>query len=653
MRKMTVDYTLPKNIPLLFKKRAQEFGNLYSQASKDENGVFQKYTYSEVYEKIICFTSALKTLGIGKGSNVAIISDNRKEWLITDFAIQSLGGADVPRGCDSMGNEIRFIIDFADCEVAFFENYAQIEKVTCEMKEVPNLKKVVSFETLDETQIAAVKAFGLEVFNFNQLMAKGIEIAKADWEKTKADYEAALQTIDADDVCTMIFTSGTTGTPKGVMLTHRNFMSQLSVVHNYMPGKDGEWFLSILPIWHSFERLAMYVAILLKNGIAYSKPNARVLLADMKEIQPRLMPGVPRLWEALATGVEKTMQKKGGVTYKLYKFFMKVGKAYANYRDEVTGNITRERKINKVARFFHGLIPFILLWPLRGLGDFLVFRKIRAKFGKRFVFAVSGGGALQKETDDFFRAINLKMVEGYGLTETAPAIAFRNYRRPQTGCVGTVFPTIEMKIVKEEDGQVAGTEPLAEGQRGLILIRGPHVMKGYYKRPDLTEKVIDKDGWLNTGDVGLVTFDGFLKITGRAKDTIVLLDGENIEPVGIENALCASEFIESAIVLGQDQKYLASLIVPCKEAIEKWAKNNNIIYDTYEALVNNPQIKKLIEKIVNDTISLKKGFRTCEKIFKIALLSESFKVGRELSAKLEMKRFKIAEMYASLIATLF
>ena len=154
-------------------------------------------------------------------------------------------------------------------------------------------------------------------------------------------------------------------------------------------------------------------------------------------------------------------------------------------------------------------------------------------------------------------------------------------------------------------------------------------MKGYYKRPDLTEKVIDKDGWLNTGDVGLVTFDGFLKITGRAKDTIVLLDGENIEPVGIENALCASEFIESAIVLGQDQKYLASLIVPCKEAIEKWAKNNNIIYDTYEALVSNPQIKKLIEKIVNDTISLKKGFRTCEKIFKIALLSESFKVGRE------------------------
>ena len=167
MRKMTVDYTLPKNIPLLFKNRAYEWGNLYSQASKDENGVFQKYTYSEVYEKIICFTSALKTLGIGKGSNVAIISDNRKEWLITDFAIQSLGGADVPRGCDSMGNEIRFIIDFADCEVAFFENYAQIEKVTCEMKEVPNLKKVVSFETLDETQIAAVKAFGLEVFNFN------------------------------------------------------------------------------------------------------------------------------------------------------------------------------------------------------------------------------------------------------------------------------------------------------------------------------------------------------------------------------------------------------------------------------------------------------------------------------------------------------
>lgn len=653
MRKMTINHNLPKNIPLLYKSRVDECGNIYVQASKDENGKFQKYTYAEVYDNIIRMTYVFKQLGVGKRSNVALISDNRKEWLITDLAIQSAGGADVPRGCDSMGNEIRFIINFADCEIAIFENYAQIEKVICELKEVPALKKVISFDNLTEQQMEEIRKCNLEVYNYEELLAKGTEETKANWAEVKQNYESGLNYIESDDVATIIFTSGTTGTPKGVMLTHENFISQLSAVHNYMPGKDGEWFLSILPIWHSFERLALYVAFLLKHGIAYSKPNARVLLADMAEIQPRLMCGVPRLWEALATGVNKTMQKTGGLTYKLYKFFMAVGKAYANYRDEVVGNITREKKINKLLRFFHGVIPCILLWPLRALGDLLVYRKIRAKFGKRFAFAVSGGGALQKETDDFFRAINLKMVEGYGLTETAPAIAFRNYRRPQTGCVGTVFPTIEMKIVKEEDGQVAGTEPLAFGQRGLILIRGPHVMKGYYKRQDLTDKVIDKDGWLNTGDVGLLTFDGFLKITGRAKDTIVLLDGENIEPVGIENALCSSEFIESAIVLGQDQKYLASLIVPCKEAIEKWASKNNIISDTYENLLNNPKIKAFLEKIVNETISFKKGFRKCEKIFKIALIPESFKVGRELSAKLEMKRFKITEMYASLIATLF
>lgn len=653
MRKMTINHNLPKNIPLLFKSRVEECGNLHVQAAKDENGVFQKYTYKQVYDKVIRLAYMLKQLGVRKNSNVALISDNRKEWLITDLAIQSLGGTDVPRGCDSMGNEIRFIINFADCEMAVFENYAQIEKVTSELKEVPNLKKVISFETLTEEQMENVKKCRFEVYNYESLMEKGTIETQNKWEEVKQEFECGLNYIEGDDVATMIFTSGTTGTPKGVMLTHTNFISQLSAVHNYMPGKDGEWWLSILPVWHSFERLAQYVAILLNNGIAYSKPNARVLLADMAEIQPRLMCGVPRLWEALATGVNKTMQKTGGITYKLYKFFMAAGKSYANYRDEVVGNITREKKINKTLKFFHGIIPFLLLWPIRTLGDLLVYRKIRGKFGKRFVFAVSGGGALQKETDDFFRAINLKMVEGYGLTETAPAIAFRNYRRPQSGCVGTVFPTIECKVVPEQDGQIAGCDPVEPGQKGLILIRGPHVMKGYYKRPDLTEKVIDKNGWLNTGDVGLFTHDNYLKITGRAKDTIVLLDGENIEPVGIENALCASEFIESAIVLGQDQKYLASLIVPCKTAIENWANKNNIISDTYENLLNNPKIKALLEKIVNDTISFKKGFRKCEKIFKIALIPESFKVGRELSAKLEMKRFKITEMYASLIATLF
>ena len=656
MKQMTIDTTLPKNIPLLFKKRVLECGEIGLQASKNEDGHFQKYSYKQVYEQVICFSHVLKSLGVHKGSNVAIISDNRKEWLVTDMALLFLGAADVPRGCDSMGNEIRFIINFSDCEIGFFENYEQILKVTSNLSEVPKLKTIICFETLTIEQIQEIKnvsKYKIEVYCYAQLMHQGHREIASCFDDVKKEIEDGFENINADDVCTIIFTSGTTGTPKGVMLTHNCYISQLSAVKNFMPEKKGEWWLSILPIWHSFERLALYVAIYLKNGIAYSKPNARVLLADMTEIQPRIMCGVPRLWEALASGVNKTMQKTGGATFVLYKFFMNVGKKYADYKDMVFSNLTRIKKTNKIVKCLQGIIPFLLLWPLRTLGDVLVYRKIRAKFGKKFIFAVSGGGALQKDTDDFFRAINLKMVEGYGLTETAPAVAFRNYKRPQTSCVGTVFPTIELKIVGEEDGKIVNGKPLPNGEKGLILIRGPHVMKGYYKRPDLTANVIDEDGWFNTGDVGLLTQDNWLKITGRAKDTIVLLDGENIEPVGIENALCANEFIESAIVLGQDQKYLASLIVPSKNAVEDYAKKHNIFYETYEMLLSNPQIKKLIEKIVNETISLKQGFRNCEKIFKIALLSESFKAGRELSAKLEMKRFQIAKIYAPVIKTLF
>lgn len=653
MRKLTIVDNLPKNLPLLLKKNSVESPESYAQAYKNKDGKYERVTFKQLYEQSICFACALESFGVKKGSNVALISDNRQEWLVSDFALQFLGGADVPRGCDSMGNELRFIISFADCEIAIFENETQLEKVLCEVQEVPALKKIILFESISSEKIEEIKELGIEAVNYCDLMETGKKIANKNWSETVTRIEAGFEKIEEDDVITIIFTSGTTGTPKGVMLTQKNFMSQLSSIHNFMPPRKDEYVMSILPVWHVFERLIQYVAVYFKSAIAYSKPNARVLLADMATINPRWMCGVPRLWEALSSGVNKTMQKTGGITYKLYKFFMAVGKNYANFKDMVTGNLCRENKTSKLLKFFQGIIPFILLWPLRGLGELLVYKKIKAKFGSKFAFAISGGGALQKETDDFFRAIGLKMVEGYGLTETAPALAFRNYKNPQTGCIGVAFPTIELKIVKEEEGAIVSNEPLGPGQRGIVMARGAHIMKGYYNRPDLTEKVIDKDGWFNTGDVGLFTYDGYLKITGRAKDTIVLLDGENIEPAGIENALCANDFIESAIVLGQDQKYLASLIVPSKVAVEEYAKKNNIIYDTYEALLNNPQIKKLIEKIINDTISFKKGFRTCEKIFKFALLSESFKVGRELSAKLEIKRFKIAEMYSSLIATLF
>ena len=295
----------------------------------------------------------------------------------------------------------------------------------------------------------------------------------------------------------------------------------------------------------------------------------------------------------------------------------------------------------------------ILLWPLHKLGDILVYKKIREKFGGRINLAISGGGALQKDIDDFYRAIGLRLLEGYGLTETAPALSFRYHKTPRPGCVGAIFPTVELKIVPEENGVATSTEHLGPGKQGLIYIRSGQVMKGYYKRPDLTEKIIDKDGWLNTGDLGLLTYDNEIKITGRAKDTIVLLGGENIEPAIIEAELNTSPYIETSIVLGQDQKYLSSLIVPSKENVIEYATENNLDTSDYEELLKSKEIIDLFDSIIKEKDSTANGFRVCEKIFRFALLPNSFTVGEELSAKQEMMRHKIVEKYSQIISTLF
>lgn len=650
---------LPKNLALLFKSRAKEFPDAVFQAAKDKNGEFQYYSYASVYDDVLALSHQFKKIGVQKSSNVALISDNRREWFLTDLALLSLGAADVPRGCDSLGNEIRFIISYSDCEFAVFENENQFKKVLENVSEVPLLKTAVIFEEACEDVKNSARESGIQLIQFAEFFERAKTEFDLERQKIQTEIENEMENVEKTDVATMIFTSGTTGTPKGVMLTHENYLAQISVIHNFLPSRTGDMWLSVLPVWHSFERFIQYAAVFLRNGIAYSKPVGPILLADMAVIRPRWMCGVPRLWESLAKGVQKAMNKKGGITLKMFNFFVKTGGMYADARDKVLGHVCRIKKRNRFLDFLAGIIPFVLLWPLHKLGDVLVFKKLRAKFGGNLNVAISGGGALQREIDNFYRAVGLNLLEGYGLTETAPVLSFRHPSQPRPGCVGVVFPSAEIKIVREENGVAVDSNPLPPGEKGLILARSNpeglfrQIMKGYYKRPDLTEKVIDKDGWFNTGDLGIKTWDNELKITGRAKDTIVLLGGENIEPAVLEAELLTSDFVESAMVVGQDRKYLGALIVPLKESVVGFAKSAGIEFDSYENLLKNTKIVELYEEIVRNSISTARGFRPCEKIFRFALLPGSFEVGKELSAKQEMRRYKIAELYKDEIESLF
>lgn len=653
MHKFRIDNAVQKSVPLLLKDRVAKHGDVYLQAQKNKDGEYQYYTYAEVYEKVIAFALALRSLGVHRGSNVALISDNRREWLISDIAIQTLGGADVPRGCDSLGKEIRFILSFADCEYAIFENIRQLNKVLEEIDEVPALKTAILFDAPTEEEAAAIKDIKIKVLNFEDVLADGIKLYETNPAGLKAEMEAEMEKTEPDDTATIIFTSGTTGTPKGAMITNRNFTSQLSVLMDFITCKPGDWWMTILPVWHIFERFIQYVALYFSCGLAYSKPVASMLLKDMAVIRPQWICGVPRLWEALAAGVNKKMVKQGGATLKIFRFFVKVGTYYSNFKNMVFGNICQFKKRSRVMDAILGFIPWILFWPLHKLGDALVFKKIRAAFGGRLSIAISGGGALQKNTDDFYRAVGLNLLEGYGLTETAPVISFRYYKHPRPGCVGVIFPGWDVKILPEEKGVVTSSEHLGPGKQGMIYVRGPQLMKGYYKRPDLTEKAIDKEGFFNTGDIGIMTYDNEIKITGRAKDTIVLLGGENIEPTVLESELCTSNLIESAMVVGQDQKAVGALIVPSKDGIEEYAKEKGLDASDYAALLKTSAIVDLLNAEVSKKINPANGFRPCERIGKIAIIADSFKVGEELSAKQEMMRYKIAEKYAAEIAELF
>ncbi len=640
----------PANLPLLLKRKAELFPDMTLQAVKNKSGVFVKYSYSQVYQHVIELAYSLKKLGVKKGDHIGFISDNRREWLISDFAILTLGACDVPRGCDSMGVEIRFILDFADCEISIFENARQLAKVLEKIEECPKLKTAILFDYDNDEIIRQAEDAGIKVVNYHFLESEGASLSKDDWK----EIETIMASVSREELATIIFTSGTTGTPKGVQLTHDNFIAQNEAAPDALKLMErGDLWLTVLPIWHSFERAFVYLVITMEGGFAYSKPVASLMLSDMTMIQPQWMNAVPRLWEAVAQGLFREVKKQNSINQFKFNFFVALGKWYYHAKEHLCGLTCRFTWWPRLLERLFGLVPFILLWPFHFIGEHLLYKKIRAKFGGKMRAAISGGGALQPNTEDFYHAIGFKLLEGYGLTEASPVISVKNSKKPRSNNVGKPFKSFEIRIAREEDGQVVPGTSLKPGKKGLLLVKGRQVMKGYYKRPDVTAQVIDEEGWLNTGDLAMVSYDGEIKIVGRAKDTIVLLGGENIEPAVIEKAVNASPYVERTCVLGQDKKYVAALIVPDQANVIAFAEENNIFYDNWENLLETNEIQNLFKSEIDNLVCAKTGFRACERLFNFKLLDHSFELGKEINAKQEMVRPKINQIYKKEINWLF
>ncbi|MDR1858525.1 MAG: long-chain fatty acid--CoA ligase [Treponema sp.] len=634
---------MEKTLPLMLRARAKDSPDIAIQYYKDSSGGFRSKTYLQFYEETCFLAAGLAELGVRRGDHVGLISDNRREWLLADFGILSIGAADVPRGGDITVQELAYILGFTECRLSFAENQKQVLKILSCKADLPGLKTLVTFDPVNRETEEAAAAAGVTAHYLASVIALG--------QKREADQlgriEAEMDKGDGEDTATIIFTSGTTGEPKGVMLSHRNFICQCPSFELVFEIKPADVWLSVLPAWHVYEREIEYIILYYRTGIAYSRPVSSVLMADFQAIRPHWMISVPRVWEAIMDGITRSVNSMGGFTKKLFDLAVSLSMIHTYFRDLTFGLLPNFRGRVRFIDSMVGFFPWLLLLPLRGLAQVLVFNRIKRRLGSRFQAGVSGGGSLPAKVDLFFNAIGIRLQEGYGLTETAPLISVRQYRHPRRGTIGQLLLDTEVKIV-DNNGNI-----LPPGRNGVIHVRGKQVMQGYYRKPEATAAVLSADGWLNTGDIGMLTHDNELRITGRAKDTIVLRGGENVEPVPIEHALRESPYIQHCMVVGQDQKYLAALVVPAQEAVMAFAEENNIPIVDYELLLQQPEINELVSTEIADRVSLKNGFKPFERVFKFSLLTKPFDLGKELSTKQELLRHRIMAIYARQIQRLF
>jgi long-chain acyl-CoA synthetase len=606
------------------------------------DGKRRSLTYDALVQKALAVAEGLIEEGLLPGDRVMILADNRLEWMVTSVAVTFAGAIDVPRGNDSTHDEVNYILHHSASRFLVVEGKSQLDRMMRTLEETDLLHRIV---VMDDEGLTSDQLANPMLTSLSRLEEIG---------KKRAPFRLAherITVIRPDDIYTIIYTSGTTGRPKGVVLSHANMMSQVRQVPITI--HRGWKVLSILPIWHSYERAFELIA--LARGIEMSYASLRSIGADMKEVRPQLMVSAPRLWENVYSRIQHTIRSSGIVKKVLFRTAW--GLAYATrtacdiFTDrqlELTPISPAMRAIRKVGA---GLVVLLTYLPYR-LFDFLVFRKLRAIIGGRFVYTVSGGGALPRDIDCFFNYIGIPVLEGYGMTESSPVLSVRLSEKLVIGTVGPLYPGTTCRIVDPESGKVLYPDDtrsdLGRGLKGEIQVKGPQVMQGYFRSPEDTAKVI-QDGWLKTGDLGVMTFNQCLKILGRIKDTVVLLSGENIEPVPIELRLSQSPLIAQCMVVGQDQKYLGLLVVP---AVDGFAATDPAL-NTMEAIQSSQEARNLVQNYIHDCISVRNGFKPFERIHSWRWVPKSFEVGDEMTSTFKLKRHVITARYGSLIDSMY
>jgi len=632
-----VRYEGVQALPQIWPLAAQRFGDIV--AMRDPHGQpSATLTYRQLCDRILTFASGLQALGVKQGSHVALFADNSHRWFIADQGIMTAGGVNAVRSATADTEELLYIAEHSDSTLLVVQDLDLWQRLR------PHLDPLFIRQGVLLCDQSPPVDDSLKLLSFPQVLALG--------------RSHSLQTVNTapDDLATLIYTSGTTGKPKGVMLTHANLLHQINAFGAVVQPQPGDGVLGILPSWHSFERTVEYY--LYSQGCSQTYTTIRHVKTDLRQTQPRYMVGVPRLWESIYEGAQKQFREQPPSKRQLITTFFDLSQRYINHRWRYQDLQLDEPNLPWLQRLRSGLIA-ATLWPLHQLGKRLVYSKVRAATGGRIKQLISGGGSLARHIDVFFEIIDVPLLVGYGLTETSPVLSVRRPWRNLRGAAGQPIPETELKIVDSDSRQ-----QLPQGQKGLVLARGPQIMKGYYKNPEATAKVIDANGWFDTGDLGWLTHDYNLVLTGRAKDTIVLTNGENIEPQPIEDACVRSPYIDQIMLVGQDQRSLGALIVPNLEALEQWAASQGRYLELPDRQqvpggmtpisLDDEAVQTLFRQELTRQVKDRPGYRPDDRIGPFRLILEPFSIENGLLTQtLKVKRSVVMERYRGMIDAMF
>jgi len=648
-------------LPRLFAGWVAEYGP-EPALSRRVDGRFAPFTYRELDRRASVLALALaRELGVRHGERVALICDNRPEWLVCSLAIHFLGAVDVPRGTGTPEEILAAILRHAEPAAAIVEDAAQLPLV-CEA--LPGLRAVVLIDGWDDGRdrscadgasrvgadgappVASTPAVGGAspiVCTLAELMAAG-EVA---WAGSADEIRRRRDDVAPDDLATIIYTSGTTGAPKGVALTHANYELNLRELPKLVEIERVP-VLTLLEPWHAYERQVQLMY--LSKGCCLHYSHVLKLRGDLKAVRPVVMATVPELWVTLYKGVFHKIDAQKPARRRLARWLVARSLTSAQARRVLTGrepSVRPRGALRRSAAYAWALARAAPLAPIHALADRLVFSEVRAGLGGRLHFPLVGGGPLPDKVDEFFDAAGMPLLEGYGMTEAIVVMAMRDPFHRVVRTAGRVIRGMEHRLVGEDGA------PCRPGDVGRLQVRGPNIMRGYYRDPERTEEVLDPDGWLDTHDVALAHADGNLRVLGRVDDTLVLTNGENVNAPYLENELCASEWIDRAVVVGEGRPYVAAFVKPSRPHLEALARKLGLTADDPAVLVADERVVKHYRTLAHDISADARRFAPYERVHRVRLWPREFRVGHELSQTLKLRRQEFLRLYSSEVDELY